>query len=311
MKPKLSVTCITYNQEKYIRQTLESFLMQKTNFPFEVLIHDDASTDSTADIIRGYEEKYPDIIKPVYQTQNQWSKGINPDTYFNIPRISGEYVAPCDGDDYWTDEYKLQKQVDFLDSHPDFSMCFHLIKIIYEEAPEMEDIFPEPGRRFNKTVLDFDDLIQRNFIATNSIMYRWQNKINGKNINEVIPDKIMPCDWYTHLLQAKFGKIGFLDEVMGVYRRQPSGVWYVSPTDLKSGKLDELYVNNWYLMANFFKNVLNNIVDNKEEYKTKELKRRIKQLYDALYSYSKTDAINTLKEWFPDTMEELECERLK
>lgn len=307
MKPKLSILCVTYNQEKYIRSALDSFLMQKTNFDFEVLINDDKSSDSTIDILKEYEQRYPNIIKPIYQQKNLWSQGVNISAKILYPIAQGEYLALCDGDDYWTDEFKLQKQVDFLDSNPDFSICFHPVKIIYEEAPEMEDFFPEPGRRFNKFVFDFDDLIQRNFIPTSSIIYR---RIFD-NMENLVPDKMAPFDWYTHLMHAKHGKIGFVDEVMAVYRRQPDGVWYVNLSDLKAGKLDELYVNNWYEMANFYKNVVNNIVDNKEEYKVKELKRRIKQLYDALYSYSKADEINTLKEWFPDTMQELECERVK
>ena len=87
--------------------------MQKTDFPFEILIHDDASTDGTADIIREYEAKYPDIIKPIYQTENQYSKGIKVSQVYQFPRAKGKYIALCEGDDYWTDPYKLQKQVDF------------------------------------------------------------------------------------------------------------------------------------------------------------------------------------------------------
>ena len=111
----VSICCITYNHEKYIRDAIEGFLMQKTDFPFEVLIHDDASTDGTADIIREYETKYPDIIKPIYQTENQYSKGIKISATYNYPRAKGKYIALCEGDDYWIDPYKLQKQVDFLE----------------------------------------------------------------------------------------------------------------------------------------------------------------------------------------------------
>jgi glycosyltransferase involved in cell wall biosynthesis len=119
----VSVCTITYNQAPYIRQCLDAILMQKTTFPFEMLIHDDASTDGTADIIREYEARFPEIIKPIYQTENQYSKGITFISKFNYERARGKYIAMCEGDDYWTDPLKLQKQVDFLERNPDYSIC--------------------------------------------------------------------------------------------------------------------------------------------------------------------------------------------
>lgn len=111
----VSISCITYNHEPYIRECLDGFIMQKTDFAFEVLIHDDASTDKTADIIREYEAKFPNLIKPIYQTENQFSKKVGSiNAKFNYPRAKGKYIALCEGDDYWTDPLKLQKQVDFF-----------------------------------------------------------------------------------------------------------------------------------------------------------------------------------------------------
>lgn len=121
-KPKVSICCITYNHEKYIEDCLVGFLIQKTDFPYEILIHDDASTDRTADIIRRYEVAYPSIIKPVYQVENQYSKGNRPNQCFNFPRAKGEYIAFCEGDDYWTDPLKLQLQVEYLDAHTDVGL---------------------------------------------------------------------------------------------------------------------------------------------------------------------------------------------
>lgn len=122
---KVSIICITYNHENYVRKALDGFLMQKTNFEYEILIHDDASTDSTARIIKEYEEKYPKIIKPIYQVENQYSKGAPIIAGFLLPKAKGEYVAFCEGDDFWTDENKLQEQVEFLDNHPEYSACVH------------------------------------------------------------------------------------------------------------------------------------------------------------------------------------------
>lgn len=123
-KPLVSICCITYNHEPYIEDALEGFLIQQTDFPFEILIHDDASTDKTAGIIQEYVREYPNLIKPIYQTENQYSKGkkINPE--FNFVRARGDYIAICEGDDYWVDTKKLQKQIDYLTTNPDYVLTF-------------------------------------------------------------------------------------------------------------------------------------------------------------------------------------------
>lgn len=131
-EPLVSIICTAYNHGPFIRQCLDGFMMQKTNFPFEVLIHDDASTDNTAEIIREYEDKYPDIIKPIYQTENQYQKGIKIGVTYLYPRAKGKYIAECEGDDYWTDPLKLQKQVDFLESNPSYVLVCHQYKIVDE-----------------------------------------------------------------------------------------------------------------------------------------------------------------------------------
>ena len=132
----VSISCITYNHANYIRDTIEGFLIQKINFPIEILIHDDASTDGTEEIIREYEEKYPEIIKPIYGTENQYVKGKRGSRTFNIPRAHGRYIALCEGDDYWTDPLKLQKQIDFLENNHDFSMCISSRIVINEKGEE-------------------------------------------------------------------------------------------------------------------------------------------------------------------------------
>ena len=119
-QPLVSILCATYNQKDYISQTIEGFLMQKVNFPIEIIIHDDASTDGTADIVKQYAEKYPDLITPILQTENQHSKKTGIWSTFIYPKARGKYFAECEGDDYWTDPDKLQRQIDFLESHPDY-----------------------------------------------------------------------------------------------------------------------------------------------------------------------------------------------
>ena len=121
----VSVCSITYNQAPYIRQCIDGILMQKTNFKYEVIIHDDCSTDGTTEIIREYAEKYPDLIVPIFQSVNQYQNGNRSImATFVYPKARGKYIAICEGDDYWTDPLKLQKQVDFLEEHPDYGMCY-------------------------------------------------------------------------------------------------------------------------------------------------------------------------------------------
>jgi len=156
--PKVSICCLTYNHEPFIRKCLEGFMMQKTDFSFEILIHDDASTDGTPGIIREYEAKHPDIIKPIYQTENQASKGIKNTLIYQFPRVKGEYIAFCEGDDYWTDMYKLQKQVDFLDQNPDYTLCCHRYDTydVEESRKEPEYFFYEEIFQNGRNGFTFD-----------------------------------------------------------------------------------------------------------------------------------------------------------
>ena len=124
--PLVSICCLTYNQALFIQKCLDGFLMQKTDFPIEILIHDDCSTDGTTEIIREYEAKYPDLIFPLYEEENQYQQGKAAEIdFYNYRRARGKYIAYCEGDDYWTDPLKLQRQVDFMEANPEYSVCFH------------------------------------------------------------------------------------------------------------------------------------------------------------------------------------------
>ena len=216
--PKVSILCLTYNHERFIVQTLESFIAQKTDFNFEVLINDDASTDGTAEIIREFQKKYPNIVKPIFQKENQYSKGVQRVlAKFLLPRAKGEYIAICDGDDFFTDEKKIQLQVDFMEKNPECSLCFHPVKVFFENNEEKDYIFPE---RENPNEFTTKDLLKENFIQTNSVMYRRQE------YNNLPATNFIPGDWYLHLYHAKLGEIGFIDKVMSVYRRHFGGVWW-------------------------------------------------------------------------------------
>ena len=131
--PLVSILCTTYNHEKYIEDTIKGFLMQESDFSFEIIIHDDASTDGTADIIREYEAKYPKLIKPIYQTKNRFSQGLkNGEVIY--PRAKGKYIALCEGDDYWTDSLKLQMQVDFLEENDEYVVTYASVEAFDENG---------------------------------------------------------------------------------------------------------------------------------------------------------------------------------
>lgn len=213
--PLVAIRCITYNQESYIRDALDGFVMQKTNFPFVAIVHDDASTDATADIIREYVEKYPDIIKPIYENENQYSKPGNPLGKIMqeaIEATGAKYVAMCEGDDYWTDPYKLQKQVDFLESHPEYSMCFHGADVKNESGLEFK--YPNVVNKDYTSSELFDKWI----VPTASIVYRI-SQIPYPKDNRFISGDIVRV-----LYNAKHGKIRGFSERMSVYRVQNNGL---------------------------------------------------------------------------------------
>lgn len=255
-KPKVSVCCITYNQKDYIGQALDSFIMQKTNFPFVVIVGDDASTDGTTEIIKEYALKYPNIIKPIFQEVNSGGFKNFCDVYNSVDT---EYVAICEGDDYWTDENKLQKQFDCLEANKEMTICFHKTKCIFENEWKKSYEYPNPNQRFNKTILSIEDIVKRNFIQTNSCMYRWC--FNGKDLSEYHSADIMPGDWYLHILHAKKGNIIFLDETMSVYRINKKGIWHNYFVDQ-----DAIHLKYGIKELNFFNKVYNNFTDKSEDY---------------------------------------------
>ena len=234
--PKVSICCITYNHEKYIRKALESFLMQKCDFSFEILIHDDASTDKTPDIIRSFARRYPDIIYPILQTENQFSQGItNPSGIFNFPRARGQYIALCEGDDYWLSPHKLQKQADFMDSHPNVSFCFHgaLVQregIFYRERA----VRPYRGSRLlsPREVID-----KKNGYPTASLFFRTESVRELPAYYRECPIGDIPLQ--LHL--ATFGSAWYMDEFYSVYRIGAPSSWSVREKEGDYKRKQEIY----------------------------------------------------------------------
>jgi len=157
--PLVSIVCTTYNHEEYIKDALEGFVMQKTNFPFEIIVHEDASTDATAKIIKDYEAKYSELFVCIYQSENQYSKkNVNIWTDITFPMARGKYIAICEGDDYWIDPFKLQKQVDFLNENPEYGVCYTNFNIKYQKSGKIEkSLFTTHSEQF-ATYTDFNDL---------------------------------------------------------------------------------------------------------------------------------------------------------
>ncbi len=239
---KVAVICITYNHVDFISSALNSMLSQHTNFDYEIIICDDASTDGTQEIIRKYQKKHSNI-KATLRSKNV---GALENFIDCLNNASSKYLIVNEGDDYFTDPHKLQKQVDFLDLNPDCSICFHPVKVIWEDGSQPESIFPEPDFIFNKKKLSIDDLLQHNFIQTNSCMYRW--RFNGvERIRDVFPKNIIPGDYFLHLLHAEKGKIGFIPDIMAIYRKHSGGIWH------GVGKTHDWYIRCGENQFNFYR----------------------------------------------------------
>lgn len=212
----VSISCITYNHSVYIRQCLDGMLMQQTNFGFEILIHDDCSTDGTDDIIREYASKFPQIIKPLFEEENQYQQGKPLGTVvWNLPRAKGKYVALCEGDDYWTDPLKLQKQVDFLESHSGYGLVHTYRKI------------DMAGWLYETPLIDYTEtketLLQVCSIATCTVMYTTEilNLIKDEYTRILRKNNLPMSDYPLWLLIAEKSKIGYLPDATANYRMLP------------------------------------------------------------------------------------------
>lgn len=247
----VSVCCITYNHEKFIGHTLDGFLMQKINFPVEFLINDDCSKDKTADVIKKYDKLHPGFFKITYQTENQFYKGVKPFSHLLFPKVKGKYIALCEGDDYWTDPLKLQKQVDFLEQNKDYSMCFHRSIIIDENNNEFEsNIFNHLEEK------DYNgfEILEKWSVPTASVVFR------TKYINQIIERGKNPGYYYgdtpMFLTLLEYGKAHCFQDCMAVYRVHKGGI---------SKKINPNKFINWYndyktIKSDFagkYKNVIN------------------------------------------------------
>lgn len=221
-QPVVIIWCLAYNQKDFIRDALDGFVMQETNFPYEVIVHDDCSTDGTTEIIQEYAKNYPDVIKPIIETENQWQKGGLKHIIhlMNESYRRGKYIAFCEGDDYWIDPCKLQRQVDFLETHLDYSMCFHSAKKKYEtDAKAWIDCENIQDKDYDPT-----DIFINWTVPTASVLCRKEAMDFYATLKR--PERIQNYDIFIILSCAMVGKLRGMHEQMSVYRIQGGGLTY-------------------------------------------------------------------------------------
>lgn len=226
-KYTVCIRCITYNHEKYLADALEGFVMQKTTFPFVAIVHDDASTDGTADILRQYAEKYPDIIKPIYETENQYSKhdgSIGRIMDAEMAKYNPKYIAFCEGDDYWTDPYKLQKQVDILEADETLMGVFTNRRLVDMNGNTLEERkdFIVPSNTNGRTTMR--DYFRYNLIyPTASVLYRNNHPVEIAQKMQHMANPFLG-DWTLWIALHCFGDFYYLNDVTSAYRINPTSV---------------------------------------------------------------------------------------
>jgi glycosyltransferase involved in cell wall biosynthesis len=229
--PIVSVAMITYNHEQFIAQAIESVLMQQTSFFFELVIGEDCSTDTTREIVQSYARENPARIRLLLPEQNT---GMIPNFVNTLRACRGRYIALCEGDDYWTDPHKLQKQVDLLDDQPEYALCFHRVTMFQEDDSQPVKYKPATQR---KEISDLEDLLQGNFIHSCSVMFR-------RSAIDQFPDwyyEIPFPDWPLFVFCAQQGQIYYITEVMGAHRLHESGSWTTRPQIEKLKSIVTLY----------------------------------------------------------------------
>lgn len=206
-KPLIAILCLVYNQESYLRDCFEGFVMQKTHFPFIVIVHDDASTDKSVAIIRKYQKRYPQIFHPIYQSENQYSKGVSIMRLVNseIQNTGAKYIAMCEGDDYWTDPLKLQRQVDFLEKNPEYSLSTENAVRLYLDKGKEEPFSLKPTRD-----IQINELIETRQFATASVVFRTEALY--------LPPNIKTYDTLIWCILAQHGKVHYNNVISSVYR---------------------------------------------------------------------------------------------
>lgn len=242
----VSVVCDVYNHEPYLRQCFDGFVMQKTNFKFEVLVHDDASTDKSAEIIIEYTNKYPDIFKPIIQKENQYSKGVDIWKIYQFPRVKGKYVAFCEGDDYWIDPLKLQKQVTAIESDSKNTMVYTAFSTVDETGNSIYRYDLHYNMCKSKSGNIFPFLLFRNVVMTVSCMVN-RNVLESK----LYWDCNKSLDYNLFLAASSLGNCIYLDYETCSYRKVGN-----SMTNSNSNIVQQRFLQVWEYYVDI---ILNNL----------------------------------------------------
>jgi len=219
-KPLVSISLVAYNQGVFIREAIESCLNQQVNFDYEIIIHDDASNDNTASVILEFENKYPEKIIPIIETENQFSKGIEVNAKITIPRARGRYIAFLEADDYWIDPYKLQTQIDFMEKNPDIAMCFTATKRIFTNSSRKSQIKKYRNRDMICSIKDV--------VRLGGHLVDMGSAVVRRTVFNNIPDWyfcVQTWDQNIPLLSLLRGNIQYIDKVTSVYRYNLPGSW--------------------------------------------------------------------------------------
>ena len=289
------VRCMTYNQESYIKDALDGFVMQQTDFPFIVVVVDDCSTDHTADIVRAYEKEYPQIIKGVYLTENYYSQHKSKQAFLDPYEKQSKYVALCEGDDYWTDPAKLQKQVDFLESHEDYVLCctaFTLTNEGHEDEPVLV--------KNDQEMIKLDDLLCGYWIGTLTTVFR---RVLLEDYVPPFPNYPMG-DLQLWGFMATRGKIGYLSDITANYRQLASSASHFSDSRGEYRfRLEAMCVREYYareydrlsIVSPFFSKQAHFIFDNC--YKHGWLDFPKETLWHFMKEYGHPSGFDKLKYW--------------
>lgn len=225
--PLVSIVCLTFNEEDFVRDTLDNFLSQETNFPYEVLVYDDASQDRTPEILKEYADRYPDIFRMTLYTENNFKKGLG---FFGLREgfreARGKYIAYCEGDDYWCDNHKLQKQVDFLEAHPEYEVCAHETLVRNDFNPAVDGILFTHTKvnifldRTKQNRYSFRDTLTGNIFHISAMMFR-------NDLPIVWPEwicEVTALDMILFMMLAERGDICLMRDVMSVYRHNQKSI---------------------------------------------------------------------------------------
>ena len=223
--PVVAIHCLVYNHGPYLHDCFEGFIMQQTNFPFVIVVHDDASTDNSAAIIREYTSKYPHLFRPIYETENQYSNPkVSVDCIVNaeIQKTGAKYIALCEGDDYWTDPLKLQRQVDFLEANPEYSFCCHRFKILKHTENQFINEYAHNAYTANQNLI-IDENIFAKYWTT-----QWLTTVTRADLFFEACDTAKQLfgrclDVYLYFLLLQKGNGVSLNQQMGIYRWHSNG----------------------------------------------------------------------------------------